>query len=294
MPDNNPRIPFELSSERPKLKALGGKPIMVHIVVNLEMWPFGQPMPRAILQNPHGKSPVPDIGNYSWVEYGLRTGVPRLARVFSQRQLPVTNMMSASFPDYYPRCAELVQRAGWELAGHSLFQRSLLYEENEEAVIDETLEKLEKYSGKLPRGWLGPGFGESMNTPDILKRKGIEFIYEWMVDDTPCWMRTKYGSLLALPYALDLNDVMIFALERHSAEEYYKRFKDTVDYFASEPQTPPRVVTMALHPHIIAVPYRLATFERTIDMLLQRDDTVFVVGSQIADWYMGQNSAEHG
>jgi peptidoglycan/xylan/chitin deacetylase (PgdA/CDA1 family) len=289
MPQNNPRIPFEPLAERPKLAPLNGKPLMVHIVMNLEVWPFDKPMPRAILQNPHGKTPMPDIGNFSWVEYGLRTGVPRLERIFSARRLPVTNMMNAALPDYYPQCAELAARAGWELCGHGVFQRSLLYEDDEEAVIDEALAKFEKFAGKPPRGWLGPGYGESLNTPDILKRKGFEYIHDWMVDDTPCWMRTRHGPLLALPYALDLNDVMVFALERHSADEYYRRFKDVADYFASEPDHPPRVLTMGLHPHIIGVPYRLAMFERTIDMLMARDDTVFVTGGQIADWYRAQD-----
>ena len=48
-------------------------------------------------------------------------------------------------------------------------------------------------------------------------------------------------------------------------------------------------MTMGLHPHIIAVPYRLAMFERTIDMLMNRDDTIFVTGGQIADWYSDQD-----
>jgi allantoinase len=288
MPQNNPRIPFELLSDRPRLAPLDGKPLMVHIVVNLEVWPFDRPMPRAILQHPHNKTPMPDIANFSWVEYGLRTGVPRLERIFTPRELPVTNMMNAALPDFYPECAELAAKAGWELTGHGLFQRSLLYEENEEAVIDEALRKFEKFSGRRPRGWLGPGYGETMSTPDILKRKGIDFIHDWMVDDLPCWMNTQHGGLIALPYALDLNDVMVFALERHSAEEYYKRFKDAADYFASEPDRPPRVITMGLHPHIIAVPYRLAMLERTIDMLMARDDTIFVTGGQIADWYRAQ------
>jgi allantoinase len=289
MPQNNPRIPFQMITERPKLKPLKGKPIMVHIVVNLEVWPFENPMPRAILQNPHGRAPMPDIGNFSWVEYGLRTGVPRLIRTFAERGLPVTNMMNAALPDYYPALANAVLEAGWQLIGHGNFQRSLLYERDEEEVIDEALAKFEKFSGKRPRGWLGPGYGESLNTPDILKRKGIEFIHDWMFDDTPCWMATKHGPLVAVPYALDLNDVMVFALERHSADEYFKRFKDTADYFAAEPGSPPRVITMGLHPHIIAVPYRLAMFERTLDMLLARNDTIFTTGGEIADWYRKQD-----
>lgn len=264
---------------------------MVHVVMNIEVWPFDKPMPRAILQNPHGKSPIPDIGNYSWVEYGLRLGLPRLERILSARKLPVTNMMNAAIIDFYPQCAELAANAGWELCGHGLFQRSLLYEEDESAVIDEALDKFERFSGKRPRGWLGPGYGESFDTPDILKSKGIEYIHDWMVDDVPCWMRTKSGPLIAVPYALDINDVMIFALERHSAEEYFKRFQDTANYFASE-RGQPRIITMGLHPHIIGVPYRLKMFERTIDMLMSRDDTVFVTGNRIVDWFKKQVPAE--
>ena len=292
MPSNNPRIPFRLLGHSPKLAPLDGKPLMVHIVMNIEVWPFDKPMPRAILQNPHGKSPIPDIGNYSWVEYGLRLGLPRLQRILSARKLPVTNMMNAAIVDFYPECAELAARSGWELCGHGLFQRSLLYEEDESAVIDEALDKFEKFSGKRPRGWLGPGYGESFNTPDILKSKGIEYIHDWMVDDIPCWMRTTFGPLVAVPYALDINDVMIFALERHSAEEYFKRFQDTANYLAAEPGAPPRLITMGLHPHIIGVPYRLEMFERTIDMLMNRNDTVFVTGNRVVDWFKAQVPAD--
>jgi allantoinase len=290
VPENNPRVPFELITERPQLKPLDGKPLMIHVVVNLEVWPFEHELPRAILQNPHGKNPMPDIGNYSWVEYGLRTGVPRLARIFAERGFPVTNMMNAAFPDYYPSCAELALKAGWELSAHGLFQRSLQFEPDEEAVIQEALEKFEKFSGSRPRGWLGPGgYGETLNTPDVLKKNGIEFLHDWMFDDTPFWMRTNYGPLLGIPYALDMNDVMTFALDRNTADEYYARFKAAADYFASEPGSPSRVMTLGLHPHIIGVPYRLAMFERTIDMLMDRDDTIFVTGGQIADWYSDQD-----
>ena len=70
MPENNPRIPFQLLTERPALAPLNGKPLMIHIVMNLEVWPFDKPMPRAILQNPHGKTPMaPDLAR-SLVEAG--------------------------------------------------------------------------------------------------------------------------------------------------------------------------------------------------------------------------------
>ena len=52
---SNPRVPFQMSSERAKLAPLKGKSIIVHIVVNVEYWPFDQPMPRKVLSTPHGE-----------------------------------------------------------------------------------------------------------------------------------------------------------------------------------------------------------------------------------------------
>ena len=45
------------------------------------------------------------------------------------------------------------------------------------------------------------------------------------------------------------------------------------------------MLTLALHPHLIGVPHRFAYLERMLDILQARDDAVFVVGRQIADWY---------
>jgi hypothetical protein len=42
----NPRIPYQMSSGRPRLEPLRGKPLMVNPVVAIEYWPFDRPMPR--------------------------------------------------------------------------------------------------------------------------------------------------------------------------------------------------------------------------------------------------------
>lgn len=288
MPENNPRIKFRLSSDGPRLAPPGGKSIIVHVVVNLEVWPFDKQMPRAILEHPHRKVPMPDIANFSWVEYGLRCGVPRLMEIFAARGIPVSNFMNAAFPEFYPRCADSALKAGWDLTGHGLFQRSLLYEDDERAVIQESIERYKTFCGSQPRGWLGAGYGETLHTPDVLREFGFEYLHDWMVDDVPVWMDTSHGPMAALPYALDMNDVMIFLMERHSVEEYVKRFQDSVDWYAAQETGQPRVVTIALHPHIIAPPYRINALCRVLDMLLARDDTVFMTGSAITDWFTAQ------
>ena len=76
-----------------------------------------------------------------------------------------------------------------------------------------------------------------------------------------------------------------------SSSEIYDRLVNTLDVFERELRTQPRVLTLALHPHLIGVPHRFAYLERMLDLLQGREDTVFVVGRQIADWYMAASPA---
>ena len=287
--ENNPRVPFQMSSERPRLAPHQGKPLMVHIVVNLEIWPFDEPMPRSYFVTAHGKQEKPDIPNFAWVEYGLRCGMPRIFRALEERNLPASNFMNARFPDFYPSTAEAALKAGWEVTGHAVVQRSLGHEPDEEAVIAEVAERLTKFAGYPPRGWLGPGAGETEQTPELLRKHGFEFIFEWCLDDLPCWMRTADGPMLAMPYAREINDVIAFTMHRHTADEWMQRFRYSVVTLAAELEENPRVLTIALHPHVAAVPMRFPILLEILDMLMARDDVIFMTGGQIADWYKAQD-----
>ena len=92
---SNPRIPFRLSSERPPLPPLQDKRILVHLVVNVEHWQFDQPMPRSIVTPPHGRETVPDVPNFSWADYGMRAGMPRILEAFTSRKLPASTSFDA-------------------------------------------------------------------------------------------------------------------------------------------------------------------------------------------------------
>ena len=95
---SNPRIPYQMFTERAPLAPLGGKPLMVHVVVNVEYWPFDQAMPRAALPAPHGQSPIPDVGNFAWVDYGMRVGMPRFLSLLAERGIRDRTKATASPP----------------------------------------------------------------------------------------------------------------------------------------------------------------------------------------------------
>ena len=270
-----------------KLTGPDGKPLIVHIVMNIEYWPFDRPMPRGIIPAPHGATPAPpDVPNYAWVEYGMRCGMPRIMEMLARRDLPCSAFLNAQVADVYPSLMSAVIDAGWELVGHGWFQQSLKQAEDEADVIRRCLDRLEQASGKRPRAWLGPGLGETEDTPDILKAEGIEFLHDWALDDLPVWMRTEHGPMIGLPYTFELNDVPVYAIQNGSTDEYLKRVEATLAIFERELKEQPRVMTLALHPHIIGVPHIAHHFEQALDLLMARDDTVFVTSSMIGDWYL--------
>ena len=62
-----------------------------------------------------------------------------------------------------------------------------------------------------------------------------------------------------LPYALELNDSVIHAVEKHATGEFGRRLDHTLNVYAREAAASgmPRVLTLGLHPHLMAC--RIAT-----------------------------------
>ena len=288
---SNPRIAFELADRRRRLASPDGKPLIVHLVVNVEHWRFDQPMPRKALSSPHGLEAVPDVPNFAWAEYGMRAGMPRLLKLFADRGLPASCSFNASVIEAYPACAEAIRDAGWEFVGHGVDQKSIQGEGDEAALIGTALSMIEAFTGTRPRGWLGPGLRESYETPDILRAAGIDYVYDWPLDDLPCWMTTKHGPMLALPYTLEINDSPIYAGDKHASGEIHRRMVDTLACFESELAEQPRVLTLGLHPHLIGVPHRFGYLVEMLDILQARGDTIFMTGAGIAEWFIAADAA---
>ena len=286
----NPRVPHELSSNRKKLSPPDGKSLIVHTVMNIEYWPFDKNMPRGILPPPHGKSPdPPDLPNYSWVEYGMRVGLPRLFKLFAENNIPVSAFINAQVAEIYPKAFDEVCKLNWELVGHGWFQESLRVAKDEEYVIKKSLDLLRKLSGQPVRSWFGPAGGETEQTPELLKGNGIEFLHDWLIDELPCWMRTKLGPIVAMPYTFELNDVPIWTVQNNSCDEMKKRVDATLNIFDEEKLYNTKIITLALHPHIVGVPQNFYYLKKIIEDLRKRNDVIFMTSSQIGDWFVKED-----
>jgi allantoinase len=114
---------------------------------------------------------------------------------------------------------------------------------------------------------------------------GVEYVCDWTIDDVPVWLHTDDGPLIAMPYSLELNDSVMHAVEDHPSSVLLDRVTDTLKTFERELEENCRVLTIPLHPHLTGVPHRIGYLERTLDLLLAREDCLFVTGSDLTDWY---------
>ena len=73
--------------------------------------------------------------------------------------------------------------------------------------------------------------------------------------------------------------------------EFLMRTERTLELFRREARKQPRVLTVALHPHLMGVPHRFGSLEKILDLLMNTPEVSFMTGSQIADWYRGQGGA---
>jgi allantoinase len=288
----NPRIPYRLSSERAPLPPYNGKRIIAHLVVNVEHWQFDRAMPRTIITPPHGRETVPDVPNFSWADYGMRAGLPRILKLFAERKLPASTSFNAGVIDAYPQAAVAMRDAGWEFIGHGMHQVATNHAESgEEPLIAACMDKIAKFTGTRPRGWLSPGLRETVDTPDLLKKQGVDYVCDWVVDDRPSWMTTKHGPLVAMPYNIEINDSIIYAIERHATGEMASRLAFTLKQFESESKASTMVLAIGLHPHLISVPHRMHELVTMIDLLQASPVVAFATGSDICSWYQSAEPA---
>jgi peptidoglycan/xylan/chitin deacetylase (PgdA/CDA1 family) len=284
----NPRIPFRLEGDSAPLAPVRGKRVVVNVAVNVEYWPFDQPMPRAILPPPHGIRAVPDVPNFTWVEYGLRVGMKRLLDLCATLGIRASNLSNAQICTHYPRLAEAMLKAEWDFVGHGLYQKALATVEDDEAWVRESLAIMRGFSGQKVRAWLGPGLSEKDSTPELLLRHGVDLLHDWLVDDEPVWMTTAAGPMVALPYTVELNDVPVYVVANQASSALADRIRDTLAFWERTGFDRTRVMTIALHPHVIGVAHRMESFAAVMADLARHPEVTFATSTEIGEWFIAQ------
>ena len=284
-----PRDRFDYSAivDRKPLELPGKARVAVWTIVNVEEWDIQQAMPRGVLPAPAGASVIPDVPNWAWHEYGMRVGFWRIKAALDRYRVKATMAVNASVCLSYPRIAGAARDADWEFMGHGYIQQALHLAEDQREVIRKSVGTIRDFTGRPPRGWLGPGLTETWETLDILAEERIEYVSDWVSDDQPYEIKTATHPLVMVPYTLEVNDVPMMLIQHHRADELFRRARDQFDRLYDEGQHTARVMAIAVHPYISGVPHRIKYFEQIYEYMQTKPGVLFWKGEEVLDWYRG-------
>jgi peptidoglycan/xylan/chitin deacetylase (PgdA/CDA1 family) len=282
------RVPYSAIVDRPALKLPGGARVAVWTIVNLEVWDIEKPMARQVLPAPTGQVLSPDVPNWSWHEYGMRVGVWRFFKLYEKLGIAPTLSINARVVEDYERVAAQARDAGWEFMGHSWEQGPIHKEPDQRAMIHRSMDRLEKFTGRRPVGWLGPGLTQTWETPELLAEAGVQYIGDWVYDDEPTVIRTDNGPLVTLPYTVELNDIPMMIVQHHESDYLLKRAIDQFDRLYEEGAERAKIMSIAIHPYISGQPHRIKYLEAFYDYVAQKTGVLHWNGVQLLDWYRSE------
>src|SRR5215470_9617243 len=284
-PQEQDRYPYSAIVDRKPLRWPNGARVAVWVIPNIEHFLFDRPSTSI---TPATMGLVPDVLNYSWRDYGVRVGIWRMMEVMERHGFKGTVALNSDVCLHYPRIIEAGNRLGWEWMGHGATNSVLMGEQSEEderALIQGVVKTIAERAGKPPRGWLSPALSESQHTLDLLAEAGIEYVGNWVNDEQPYPMRVKTGTMISLPYSVEINDIPAFLEMKRSPEEFGRMIRDQFDVLYEDGATAGGVMSICLHPFLIGHPHRSKYFDQALAHIRTRQEVWIATGGEINDWY---------
>lgn len=287
----NDRLAYSAIVDRPRMTLPGGARLAVWVIVNVEEWDPKETMPRTVLTPPAGGAPMPDVPNWAWHEYGNRVGFWRMLEVLDRLGIRAALAINGKAIASYEAISKAALERDWEFIGHGFGQKNMQKVPDERDDIRRTKDAIRNFTGRDPRGWLGPGLTETWETPDILVEEGFDYVCDWVLDDQPVVLKTRSKPIVNVPYTQECNDVAMMLIQHHKASEYRDRAIDQFDQIYADARASARIMALVVHPYIMGVPHRLKYFAAALEHVKAHPDVVFWTGEQIFDWYVAQTAA---
>src|SRR5258706_13466632 len=119
------RLEYSPISQRKPLRLPKGARMVVWTIINVEEWDATQPLPRTVVTPPAGGSPIPDIPNWCWHEYGNRVGFWRMVELFDDMRIRAVLAINGSAIGRYQPIVRAAKERHWEFIGHGFSQKNM-------------------------------------------------------------------------------------------------------------------------------------------------------------------------
>ena len=257
------RYDFSPITERPAYRWPNGAGLAVYVALGVEEYVFGEGMTEDILPG----ASQPDMVNASWRDYGNRVGAFRLLdRLVSFGIRPAVLLNTAVY-DHARRADARHTRSGRGDRGawsHQLRHARWHDADAEAAYIRGVAERIAREEGVPTARVVEPLAGAQPSDSGSVGRQGFGYLLDLRMDDQPIWLRTRRGRLLALPYALEVNDSSTIIGRNTTARDFADMVIDEFDEMREASRRQPLVMSIVVHSFISGQPFRLRALTRAL------------------------------
>lgn len=243
-------------------------------------------------------------------EFGPRVGVPRLLALLDRAGVPATWFVPGHTAVSFAEGVRAIAGAGHELACHGWAHEPLagLAAGEQREILERGRDAVAAVSGRQPTGFRAPHLSLDDTTLEILEALGFAYDSSCSADDLHLY-RLRHGDrhsvrdgsqpgrpgrLVEVPVSLELDDWAIFEPGRnergpmtapaHALETWESELR-----WAHEHE-PGGVLTLVLHPEVIARGSRLAILERFIEIARALPGVRFERLDAVADSWLARQA----
>ena len=156
----------------------------------------------------HGANASNKLSAMSMLRYGPDVAIPRILSTFRKYNLKQTFFIPAWCIENHPKAVEAIIADGHEVGYHGYIHEApnSLSKQEEHDWMCRSIEIIERFTGKRPRGNRSPLYHMSANTPELLVTEGFKYDSSLMGDEVPYLLQVSSGRLMELPVSWATDD----------------------------------------------------------------------------------------
>ncbi|MBN9430092.1 MAG: hypothetical protein J0H09_26675 [Burkholderiales bacterium] len=253
--------------------------VAIHLAVCVQAFVLGAKPPFAVpgmLDRPY-----PDLSNWTQRKTALREGLARLIDLFDDLAISASFVVEAEALDelqaFLPALRNprhsVVAGGVHAAALHSAFEDLSA----ETQAVNEVLNRLRSALNVPISAWRSPSGVYSRHTLDALAASGLQAVLDFNNDELPFAVETRSGSLLALPWQHFASDLHCLFVCKQPLQDYLNDLAQGVQWLKVESaRAGPRIMTLPIHPWIMAAPHRFRPFAQMLRQWAAMDGVAFV------------------
>jgi len=276
----------EFQAERESFSWPEGRKVAVIANVAYEAWsdgkvpgigPMGNPLPQG----------AKDTNARSWGNYAKFQGLDRVLRILDRTKVTGSVMVSGILAERLPDNVKAILEAGHEIIGHSWAQDvvpALLDPDADRDNVAKTTQAIEAATGVKPKGWASPRSTPSDTTLMSLIDNGYDFHSDAMDADRPYLSHFDNGSIVSIPFAMDINDLPHSMRWGRSPAQYVEMFDDFLAR-ALKSDDGAIIIDVTVHPHCYGRPGTAWAYEEVLAKASARDDIWMPTRAQVVEHF---------